>query len=259
MPEGTRCSTVFLPPMTRVCPALCPPWKRTTPCAWSVSQSTTFPLPSSPHWVPMTTTYLATVLALAQFAHGPLAAALDQLSVAVGLSACRGASRKPDHDDLPGGSQLADRGGEPRVVRVRRPNGGRFHLLRRSAREIAQVHAESRCRAGAPECLPDLVVTPAQRDRAGHARRIGREDHPAVVVISAKIRQIHRHGDAAASGENLEVPERRVDFGILGQRAPGAFEHGAVSIELRKGKQCLACRFRHRLSHQAQRRQILTL
>src|SRR5437879_9845993 len=59
MPEGTRCSTVFLPPITRVCPALCPPWKRTTPCAWSVSQSTTFPLPSSPHWVPMTTTFLA--------------------------------------------------------------------------------------------------------------------------------------------------------------------------------------------------------
>ena len=25
-------------------------------CAWSVNQSTTFPLPSSPHWVPMTTT-----------------------------------------------------------------------------------------------------------------------------------------------------------------------------------------------------------
>src|SRR3989454_2667633 len=110
MPEGTRCSTVFLPPITRVCPALCPPWKRTTPCAWSVSQSTTFPLPSSPHWVPMTTTFLATVSALAQFAHGPLAAALDELSVARGLSAFRGASRKPDHDDLPGGSQLADRG-----------------------------------------------------------------------------------------------------------------------------------------------------
>src|SRR5437773_10866872 len=102
MPEGTRCSTVFLPPITRVCPALCPPWKRTTPCAWSVSQSTTFPLPSSPHWVPMTTTFLATVSALAQFAHRPLAGALDELSVAVGLSALGGVSRKPDHYHLPG-------------------------------------------------------------------------------------------------------------------------------------------------------------
>src|SRR6266705_2291294 len=233
MPEGTRCSTVFLPPITRVYQAWCPPWKRTTPCAWSVSQSTTFPLPSSPHWVPMTTTFLATVSALAQFAHGPLAGALDERSVAVGLNA------------LPGGSQLADRGGEPRIVRVRRTNCGRFRLVRRSAREIAQVHAESRCRARAPECLADLVVTPAQRDRVGHARRIGRKHDPAVVMISAKVRQIDRHGDSVASGENPEVPERRVDFGIPGQCAPGAFEHGAVSIELRKREQCLACRFRH--------------
>src|SRR5207249_7575087 len=59
MPEGMRCSTVFLPAMTSVCPALCPPWKRTTPCARSVSQSTILPLPSSPHWVPMTTTLRA--------------------------------------------------------------------------------------------------------------------------------------------------------------------------------------------------------
>src|SRR5512141_1703365 len=57
MPEGISRSTVFRPPMTSVCPALCPPWNRTTPCACSVSQSTTLPLPSSPHWVPMTTTF----------------------------------------------------------------------------------------------------------------------------------------------------------------------------------------------------------
>src|SRR5712691_12618082 len=183
MPEGTRCSTVFLPPITSVCPALCPPWKRTTPWAWSVSQSTTLPLPSSPHWVPMTTTFLATVSALAQLAHGPLAGALDERAVAVGLNAFRGAPRKPDHDDLSGGSQLADRSGEPLVVRVRRSNGGRFRLARRSAREIAQIHAESGCRARAPECLADLVVSSAERDRVGHARRIRREHRPTVVVI----------------------------------------------------------------------------
>src|SRR5437879_6033876 len=158
IPEGTRSRTVFL-------------------------QSTTLPLPSSPHWVPMTTTFLATVSVLAQVAHGPLAGAFDERAIAVGLSAFRGVPRKPDHDDLPGGSQLADRGGEPRVVRVRRTNGGRFRLVRRSAREIAQVHAESRCRPRASECLPNFVVTPAQRYRAGHAWRIGREHHPAVVVI----------------------------------------------------------------------------
>ena len=59
MPEGIRCSTVFLPPITSVWPALWPPWKRTTPWAWSVSQSTILPLPSSPHWVPTTTTLRA--------------------------------------------------------------------------------------------------------------------------------------------------------------------------------------------------------
>src|ERR1700710_523896 len=56
MPDGMSCSAVFTPLMTSVWPALWPPWKRATPCAWSVSQSTTLPLPSSPHWVPTTTT-----------------------------------------------------------------------------------------------------------------------------------------------------------------------------------------------------------
>src|SRR6266581_638285 len=190
MPEGTRCSTVFLPPITSVCPALCPPWKRTTPWAWSVSQSTTLPLPSSPHWVPMTTTFLATVSALAQIAHGPLSVALYELALAFGLSALRRVSRKPDHDDRPCASQLADSRGEERIAGVRRMNGGRLRLVRRNPREIAQVHAESRRGPSASECLSDLVVTPAKRERVGHTRCIGREHHSAVVVISAKVRQI---------------------------------------------------------------------
>src|SRR5712691_6806694 len=112
MPEGTRCSTVFLPPITRVCPALCPPWKRTTPCAWSVSQSTTFPLPSSPHWVPMITRFFATVSALAQLAHGPLAGALDELAIEVGLRADRRVSWQPDDGDHPCDSPATDNRGE---------------------------------------------------------------------------------------------------------------------------------------------------
>src|SRR5262245_53160813 len=43
--------------MTRVWPALCPPWKRTTTLARSESQSTILPLPSSPHWEPTTATF----------------------------------------------------------------------------------------------------------------------------------------------------------------------------------------------------------
>src|ERR1700761_9123716 len=42
--------------MTRVWPALCPPWKRTTMSACSDNQSTILPFPSSPHWAPTTTT-----------------------------------------------------------------------------------------------------------------------------------------------------------------------------------------------------------
>src|SRR5690606_25048984 len=60
IPDGIRWSTVFSPSMTSVCPALCPPWNRTTAWARSASISTIAPLPSSPHWVPMTTTFRAT-------------------------------------------------------------------------------------------------------------------------------------------------------------------------------------------------------
>src|SRR6185369_3745269 len=56
IPEGISCSAVLTPSITSVWPALWPPWKRTTAWAWSVSQSTTLPLPSSPHCVPTTTT-----------------------------------------------------------------------------------------------------------------------------------------------------------------------------------------------------------
>src|SRR4051795_9509690 len=45
-----------MPSITSVWPALWPPWKRTTMSACSDSQSTIFPLPSSPHWAPTTTT-----------------------------------------------------------------------------------------------------------------------------------------------------------------------------------------------------------
>src|SRR3954469_8560887 len=43
------------PSRTIVCPALLPPWKRTTSSACSASRSTTLPFPSSPHWAPTMT------------------------------------------------------------------------------------------------------------------------------------------------------------------------------------------------------------
>ena len=60
MPDGISDSTVLCPPMTSVWPALWPPWKRATAAARSVSRSTTLPLPSSPHCVPMTMTNFPT-------------------------------------------------------------------------------------------------------------------------------------------------------------------------------------------------------
>src|SRR6185369_6124111 len=62
-PEGSRLSLKVVLPMTSVWPALCPPWNRTTTSARSESQSTIFPLPSSPHWAPTTAT-LAMLLLL---------------------------------------------------------------------------------------------------------------------------------------------------------------------------------------------------
>src|SRR5579884_1342622 len=55
IPEGIRCSFQASPLRTIVCPALLPPWKRTTTSARSASRSVTLPLPSSPHWAPTNT------------------------------------------------------------------------------------------------------------------------------------------------------------------------------------------------------------
>ena len=59
--HGTGCTlssaiATFLS-ITNVCPALWPPWKRTTTSASLDSQSTIFPFPSSPHCEPTTTIF----------------------------------------------------------------------------------------------------------------------------------------------------------------------------------------------------------
>src|SRR5689334_23714002 len=201
IPEGTRCSTVFLPPITRVWPALCPPWKRTTPWAWSVSQSTTLPLPSSPHCVPMTTTFLPIGRPLFEFSHDPFAVALRELAIALRLRRLGGVPRERDHDDLSRVPQLAHRGRETGVARVRRADRVLGGPWSRRAREITQIHAESGGRPSAPECLADFVIAPAERYRIGDARRVGRKYGAAVVVIPAKVREIDRHRNSAFAGE----------------------------------------------------------
>src|SRR3990170_1545800 len=56
IPDGRSDSLYVWSPTTSVCPALWPPWKRTTMSARLASQSTILPLPSSPHCAPMTVT-----------------------------------------------------------------------------------------------------------------------------------------------------------------------------------------------------------
>src|SRR5688572_32587708 len=53
-PDGNRCSTNDSSPTWTEWPALCPPWYRTTISNRSASRSTILPLPSSPHWAPIT-------------------------------------------------------------------------------------------------------------------------------------------------------------------------------------------------------------
>src|SRR5260370_12555821 len=159
MPEGMRCSTVFLPAMTSVCPALCPPWKRTTPCARSVSQSTILPLPSSPHCVPMTTTFRALMILY--------------------WPPDKGGGRRP------GGFVFRRaKSSTPRSLRSRPPcQGG-------NRSEASQIYRESCRRPRAAESLADLVVAAAARDRSRDTVAITIEHHPLMVVVPPHLSQL---------------------------------------------------------------------
>src|ERR1051325_2595173 len=69
IPEGIVWSTNFSRPTTTVWPALLPPWYRTTTSTSGAMQSTTLPLPSSPHCIP-TTTMLGIEVPLGDLQHG---------------------------------------------------------------------------------------------------------------------------------------------------------------------------------------------
>src|SRR3989338_6612947 len=163
MPEGIRCNTVFLPPITSVWPALCPPWKRTTPCAWSVSQSTILPLPSSPHWVPITTTFLAiTKLPILKNLKGddlPGAIAQHQLAIALQLPAQGRITKQINYHRLTRRAQLCNLVAQYGIVEQRRTNAQLHHLRCPQAVQLAQVHAESgRGVPGPPRPAPEFVA-----------------------------------------------------------------------------------------------------
>src|ERR1700742_3428490 len=54
-PDGSTCRAYFSSPITTVWPALFPPWYLTTYWTRSPSRSVALPLPSSPHWAPIST------------------------------------------------------------------------------------------------------------------------------------------------------------------------------------------------------------
>src|SRR5271165_6463047 len=86
IPDGSRASLNTLPSMTRVCPALWPPWNRTTTSAPTDSQSTILPFPSSPHWAPTTTTLAMPAVRLLGFSHvKPRPGGHRRRSVALGV------------------------------------------------------------------------------------------------------------------------------------------------------------------------------
>src|SRR5690606_10487749 len=154
-----------LPLIHSVWPALWPPWKRTTPWTDSASQSTILPLPSSPHWVPITTTFLLIVRIDIEFLgkSGNLPAALSgkrgsqflqrpkrpgavwqhQFAIANEFILALLVARQRLHDDFAGAAQLAHRGDQGSVLAPGRAYRAGAASRRQAARQFAQVEAEA--------------------------------------------------------------------------------------------------------------------
>src|SRR5947208_3597640 len=173
MPLGMRCRAVLMPLITSVWPALWPPWKRTTPWAISVSQSTSLPLPSSPHWVPTTTTLRPVVLFMenrkekrgSEGTHDPLAALGDQFAVAVELVHFVAMARQCADDGLAGGAQPGDGLAQGGLVAPGRADGGLQRPLGDHPDQFLDVEREADGGPVAAEHRADFIVAAAARQR----------------------------------------------------------------------------------------------
>src|SRR5690606_2431287 len=233
MPDGIRWSTVFLPPITSVWPALCPPWKRTTPPMSCVSRSTILPLPSSPHWAPITTT------------DWPMAAcSLNGKKPAV--------PRAADPSGFCGLSRLsapAASPGRPRVQpwrthqrAARPPATTRPPMVRSWPSGVASICAIARFQAaGAAKGMrPSLTAT---RPRAAQ-RSLTRASPVVAEVLQERVVALQHHhriarleGAAVGVEAALEGEERGVAVGGLGIDARGlgvalASQHLGVALGL---------------------------
>ena len=221
MPEGIRRTIVFLPPITSVCPALCPPWKRTT-AATVVGE-------------PVDDLALALVAPLRADHHDVLChlSCLSAARPSSGLPSIPGCGRSPARRARPRAREgprsrsRPPREAAPPPRRARDPRRRARGCARRARRgagergEAAQVHGEPGGGPRAPEGAPHLVVAAAPRQRVGRGRREGREHHAAFVVEAAQLGQVEAHLDAGRgrlAREARELVERLRDDRVPRQR-----------------------------------------
>src|SRR4051812_6099836 len=174
MPLGIRCSAVFTPLITSVWPALWPPWKRTTPWAISVSQSTSLPLPSSPHWVPTTTTLRPVVLFMEKLGkknlegfNCPGAAGVHQLAVALELVEFAVVAGKHADHGFAALAQRRDRSAQAGGFAPGRADRSLERTPRSDADQLLEIEAEADRRPVAAEHRADFVIAAAAHQRIG--------------------------------------------------------------------------------------------
>src|SRR5690606_30182341 len=202
MPLGMRRRIVFSPFTTSVWPALLPPWYRTTTSACSVKRSTIFPLPSSPHWAPTTTTL---DMGLAPFAQRAPSNTEGKKRQSGGGGSGPG-RRHPGRRPSSGGEAVHDR-------------GQRFHRL----------HGQGVVDGGAD---PAHGTVPLQSDLAG-GLGLGEE---ALLRLLGRQAEGHVHAGAALP---FRVPEEDVgpavddlvEHGRLFLRAPGHLRKAPLLLD----------------------------
>src|SRR5437667_381562 len=204
IPDGIWCSTNSPAPVSTVWPALAPPWYRTTRSARSASTSTIFPLPSSPHWAPTTTTQWVFGPNMAPQQKRPKSGALQyppteaRPVLLARQRALRGRARqcvRPSrtHTAPSPGSQPGNRAAATPRATSRTPSSVRRSAESRGVWTIVAVRQS-----------PRMIVTPS--------RAVPLSASPSTSTGSQRARRARRQGD------ELEGTERRQPGGREARR-----------------------------------------